>query len=94
MALAKVKRHFQITIPQNLRDQFNLAEGDYVEIEKRESELVIRPVKMVHPDQEYFYSKEWQQGEAAADQDLKKGDTLGPFENLKEALNALKTAKT
>ncbi len=48
---------------------------------------------MVHPEQAYFYTKEWQQGEADADKDITKGDVLGPFDNLKDGLKALKTAK-
>ena len=48
---------------------------------------------MVHPEQAYFYTKGWQQGEADADKDITKGDVLGPFDNLKDGLKALKTAK-
>jgi antitoxin MazE len=93
MELVKVKRNYQITIPRNLRKLIRLAEGDYVEMEIKDGGLLLKPVKMVHPDQEYFFTKEWQEREAAADQDLARGKVAGPFENVKDALKALKTSK-
>jgi AbrB family looped-hinge helix DNA binding protein len=93
MAIVKVKQNYQITIPQSLRKRFNLAIGDYVEIEKHDGEIIMRPVKVVHPDQEYFYTKEWQEGEAQADKDIANGNVIGPFDNIKESLRALKKAK-
>jgi antitoxin MazE len=93
MALVKVKRHHQITLPHLLRKKLNLDVGDYVEIEDRGGEIVIKPVKMVHPDQVYFYTKEWQKGEAEADKDIAKGDVLGPFDTADECIQALKNTK-
>ena len=93
MALVKVKRNYQITIPQNLRKVIRLAEGDYVEMEIQDGALVLKPVKVIHPDQEYFFTQEWQEKEAAADQDLAQGKVAGPFEKVKDALKALKTIK-
>ena len=93
MPLVKIKEHYQITIPNSLRKNFNIAVGDYMELEKKNGEIILKPVKLVHPEQAYFYSKEWQQGETEADKDIANGDVLGPFDNLKESLKALKTAK-
>ncbi|MDD5452269.1 MAG: AbrB/MazE/SpoVT family DNA-binding domain-containing protein [Thermodesulfobacteriota bacterium] len=93
MPLVKVKRHYQITIPQGLRRKLNLAVGDYVEVENKDGDIIMKPVKLVHPDQEYFYTKEWQEGEAQADKDMAKGDVVGPFDNIKAAVRALKKTK-
>jgi len=93
MALIRVKRHHQITIPSVLCKKLKIDVGDYVEIENHNSEIIMRPVKMVHPDQEYFFTKEWQKGEAQADEDIALGDVVGPFEDPKDALRALKKAK-
>jgi AbrB family looped-hinge helix DNA binding protein len=90
MELVKVKRNFQITIPQSLRRIVRLAVGDYVEVDIQDDTLVIRPVKVIHPDQEYFFTKEWQEKEAEADKDIVEGRVVGPFENAQEALKALK----
>ena len=53
--------------------------------EKHNGEIIMRPVKVVHPDQEYFYTKEWQKGEAQADKDIANGNVIGPFDNTSNA---------
>ena len=93
MSLVKVKRYSQITLPSIIRKKFKIDEGDYLEIEEINGSMVLKPVKVVHPEQSYFFSKEWQKGEAKADKDIAKGNVLGPFDNLKKGLKALKTAK-
>jgi AbrB family looped-hinge helix DNA binding protein len=90
MELVKVKRNFQITIPQSLRRLIRLVVGDYVEVDIQDDTLVIRPVKVVHPDQEYFFTREWQEKEREADQDIAAGKVVGPFEDAQDALKALK----
>ena len=95
MELVKVKRNYQITIPQSLRKFFRLAVGDYVEVDLQDETLVIRPVKVIHPDQEYFFTKEWQEKEAEADKDIAAGRVVGPFENadFREIMEALAEAQ-
>ena len=87
--LVKVKRHYQITLPGNLRHKFNITEGDYMEIEHQKEGIFIRPVKVVRPDHEYFYTKEWQKGEAAADKDIVAGRISGPFETAEDLIKKL-----
>jgi antitoxin MazE len=93
MPLIKVKQNYQITLPNSLRKYLNIAVGDYMEMDKQDGELVLKPVKVVHQEDAYFYSKEWQKGEADADKDIAQGDVLGPFESINDGLTALKTAK-
>jgi antitoxin MazE len=93
MPLIKVKKNYQITIPTGLRKTLKIAEGDYLEVEKQDGDLVLKPVKLVHPDQAYFFTKDWQEGETLADEEIAKGEVLGPFKDIKNALKALKTAK-
>ncbi len=91
MALVKVRQNYQITIPAEVRKSMKV--GDYLDIEKKDGELVLKPVRMVHPDHAYFHTKEWQEGEAQADRDIAAGKTIGPFDNIDDALDALKKAK-
>jgi len=91
MPLVKIKDHYQITLPNNLRKNFNIAIGDYMEIEKKEGEIVLRPVKLIRPEQEYFYTKAWQKGEAEADKDIAEGRVAGPFSSVNDLVNELES---
>jgi len=93
MSLVKVKRHSQITIPNDIRRKLKIVEGDYLEVEEHNNKFVLKPVKVVHPDEAYFHTKEWQAGEKEADKDITEGKLIGPFDNVKDALKALKTKK-
>ena len=80
-------------LPQSLRRKIRLAVGGFVEIDIEDETLVIRPMKGMPPDQEHFFSLEWQQREAEADKDLAEGNVIGRFVDVSEALEALKGAK-
>jgi AbrB family looped-hinge helix DNA binding protein len=47
MALLKLQRFFQLTLPAELRKQFHLAEGDYLEAEAVEQGILLKPVRVV-----------------------------------------------
>jgi len=91
MPLVKIKEHYQITLPNSLRKNLNIAIGDYMELENKEGEIVLRPVKLVRPEQEYFYTKDWQKGEAEADKDIAEGRVAGPFSSVNDLLNELES---
>jgi hypothetical protein len=48
---------------------------------------------VVPKDDAWFYTKEWQKGEAQADKDIKKGDVTEPVSNIEGAKKVLKKAK-
>lgn len=47
MALVRLKRAAQITLPVELRKRFNLEEGDYLEAEAVEDGILLKPVSMI-----------------------------------------------
>ena len=47
MALLRLRRSAQITLPVELRKQFNLAEGDYLEAEAVKDGILLRPVSIM-----------------------------------------------
>ena len=51
MPLAKVKPKGQVTIPAGLREEIGLDEGDYVEVTREGSRIVLTPKEVVdrHP---------------------------------------------
>jgi AbrB family looped-hinge helix DNA binding protein len=46
MALVKVRRAAQITLPREIRDAAHLAEGDYLEAELTHEGILLRPVSI------------------------------------------------
>jgi antitoxin MazE len=72
--LVKVKRYSQITLPSLIRKKLKIDEGDYLEIVEKDGNMVLKPVRVVHPQSAYFYSKEWQADEAEADKDICQSD--------------------
>lgn len=42
--LAKIRKNFQLTIPQGLREKLGVRVGDYVELDLKKGSIVIRPV--------------------------------------------------
>lgn len=47
MALLKLRRAAQLTLPAELRRQFNLEEGDYLEAEAVKEGILLRPVSII-----------------------------------------------
>ena len=93
MPIVKVKENFQVTLPVSIRKKYKIAVGDYVEAEDAKEGIMIKPVKLVRSDQAWFHTEEWQKGEREADEAIAKGEVAGPFDNIKDALKALKKTK-
>ncbi len=72
-AVSKVARHFQITIPREIRKLCKLREGDLVNFEIRRGEIVISPVCMIKKDQAYFFSRKWQKAIAVSEKEVRQG---------------------
>lgn len=90
LSLLRIKRHFQVTLPSSLRKILNIQEGDFMEAEVKDSEIILRPRKLIDPAQAWFWSKEWQKGEKQADKDIVK-DRLSPsFIDAKELTKSLR----
>jgi antitoxin MazE len=89
MPITKIKRNYQITLPRSVREQLKLAVGDYIEIERQQGQIVIKPVKIVHPEEEYFYTKEWQKKEQEADQDIAAGRVSQTYDDVNDFIKDL-----
>jgi AbrB family looped-hinge helix DNA binding protein len=44
MPLVKIKKNFQVNIPLDVRKDFPVVEGDYVEMKVKNGKLVLEPV--------------------------------------------------
>jgi AbrB family looped-hinge helix DNA binding protein len=89
MPTTKVTRHGQITIPASVRKRLGIEEGDLVEIEIDDEKAVLVPKKLVDKSQAYFWTRKWQEGEQAADEDIKTGrvKTFNTVDELIEDLD-------
>jgi AbrB family looped-hinge helix DNA binding protein len=85
---SKVTRHGQITLPASIRKRLGVEEGDIVEIEIKDEIAVLTPKKLVDKNQAYFWSKQWQEGEAEADRDI-KANRVKTFKSVKELFEDL-----
>jgi AbrB family looped-hinge helix DNA binding protein len=80
----RVRENGQITIPKKLREMFALKKGDIVVVESREDGILIQPRKLIDPTQSWFWSKEWQEKEHQADDDVKVGHVSAPLKGVEE----------
>jgi antitoxin MazE len=93
MPLVKVKKHAQITIPTGVRLKFNIAEGDYLEIEEHDDKIVLRPAKGVRENEPISRTRRVQVDEAEADRFVVKSNQVHAVAPADETLTALKAAK-
>lgn len=50
MELLKIRKNFQLTLPQGMRKQLKLHEGDFLQAGIEQGAIVIRPVEVVSDD--------------------------------------------
>jgi antitoxin MazE len=87
-AYTKVTRHGQITLPASVRRKLGIEEGDLLEIEVLDERAVLVPKKLVDKSQAYFWTKEWQEAEKEAEEDIKAG-RVKTFNSIDELIKDL-----
>lgn len=50
MPIVKIRTNRQVTIPKTIFEELGLKEGDFVEVACRNDTVVIRPKKLIDPD--------------------------------------------
>ncbi len=91
MAMAKITRNFQVSIPKEVRERLHLVEGDLVEVQERDGEIVMVPKKLIDAGQAWFWSREWQEGEREVDEDIRAGRVIGSFKTIDELKKRLES---
>ncbi len=85
---SKVTRHGQITLPASARKKLGVKEGDLIGIEVVDEKAVLTPKKLVDKGQAWFWTKEWQQAEKEASEDIKAG-RVNTFDSVEELIKDL-----
>jgi len=62
-----LRRKGVITVPQEVRDELDLREGDNLLLTVEEGRIVLTPTALIPRDQAWFWTEEWQAGESEAD---------------------------
>ena len=81
-----ITKQGEVTIPEELREKYGLLPGETVVFLEKNGELVLQ---VIDPDQAWYWTQEWQEGEREADEDIAAGRTLGPFDNVEDLIEAL-----
>ena len=86
--IVQVRKKAQVTLPLSVRRKLGIEEGDYMDVQVRDNEVILKPKKLVDKDQAYFWTKRWQQGEREAEADIAAG-RVRRFDNAEQALVSL-----
>ena len=80
----------QIAIPKHVMTALNLKPGDEIDIKIEEGAALLLPIKTIKVprDQAWFWTKEWQEKEREADDDIASGN-FRDFESLDALLKDL-----
>ena len=73
MTLMRIRPKGQLTLPDSIRREVHLEEGDYLEVAVEEGAIVMRPKKLIDADQAWFWTDAWQRGEREASEDIARG---------------------
>jgi len=71
--LIRLRKKAQLTLPLSVRRKLGIEEGDFVDVQVRDGEIVLKPKKLVDKEQAWFWTERWQQGEKEAEKDIKAG---------------------
>lgn len=77
-----------VTIPQEIRRQVHLSEGDEVIFTVEDGRVVLTPATVIPRDQAWFWTQKWQAREAEADADIAAG-RVTRYENDADFLASL-----
>lgn len=71
---AALRADGQITIPKEIREAAGIAEHDLFELEATPEGILLRRVGRIDPEQAWFWTPEWQEGEREADEQIARGE--------------------
>lgn len=86
--LVDLKQKSQVTIPKDILIRLGLRTGDKLEIAERDGVIVLTPVMVIPKSQAWFFSKDWQERETTAEQEIERGE-LHLANNASELISGL-----
>ncbi len=86
--IVQVRKKAQVTLPLSVRQALGIVEGDYLDIQVRNGEIVLKVKKLVDKEQAWFWTRRWQEGEKEAEEDIRAGK-VHDFETFEEGIDFL-----
>ena len=86
--LIQIRKKAQLTLPQSVRQELGIEEGDFLDVRVQDGAIVLKVKKLVDKDQAWFWTERWQWGEREAEEDIRSG-RVEHFANAKEAIASL-----
>ena len=86
--LVQLRKKAQLTLPQSVREKLGIEEGDFMDIQVRNGEIVLKVKRLIDKEQAWFWSERWQQGEKEAEDDIRAG-RVHKFPDAKSAVTFL-----
>lgn len=84
-----VRKKGVVTIPQDIREQLDLREGDQLVVAVEDGRIVLTPASLIPDDQAWFWTPEWQAKEQEVDDALAGGERGVVYEDEDAFLGAL-----
>ena len=91
MSRTTLRAKGQLTLPEEIRTEAHLEEGDLLDAEITPEGILLRPQKVIDATQAWFWTKEWQAGGREADADL-AAHRLEAFESEEAFIHALSSS--
>ncbi len=76
MSTVKITRNYQVTIPSDVRKALGLKIGAMVDFVVEKGAAILKPKTLIDKDQDWFWSKEWQDKEKEAHRAIEKGEVV------------------
>jgi bifunctional DNA-binding transcriptional regulator/antitoxin component of YhaV-PrlF toxin-antitoxin module len=76
-------------LPAQFRKALGLKAGDFVNAELENQRVELKPAKIIDAEDAWFFTEEWQKGEAGVDKDIATGNLAGPFSSAEEFIRDL-----
>lgn len=88
--IMKISPQGQIRIPNKFMSLLGITQGDYVEVDVKDNDIILKPRKLIDPSQGWYWTKEWQKMETSVDDEIEKGHVSPKLKTAEEGLKWLK----
>ena len=88
--IMKISAQGQIRIPKKFMESLGIETGDYLALDIKDGQVVLKPRKLIDPLQGWHWTKAWQKKEAIADKEIENDDLSPKFQDSDEGIKWLK----